>query len=384
MIEVEAGCVADLVDSSALGKLNLPFPSKTAAWRLVSGHGRCIQGVNGASTHRGTLAYSFDFKLAIGTPVMAVRAGWVAAAVSHFAGGGARAHLAPRANFVALKHDDGSYSRYYHLKSAKLAVGDRVERGQVIGYSGNTGYTGGPHLHFDVVDVLPEETSVLTVGDQDVPCIAAAFSCELGHVKARLRYLPNDVEWRRDDDEDFVALADREPGKTFAERIASLAQVGAKAAIVANNRAGPELFAMGGCEEPSAVPAVLVSKESGTWLKKLLAKGKVHVDLVAHNAVRRARPLADQMKGLATVPFSCVYGPKLRYVTRTVPVQFVCSAKRNSFVPVQNRYYPPIVPARLAPPCACCGGGRAAALDPDHAPKDPPSSPPRRLEDDDQ
>ena len=151
----------------------------------MSGHGRCIQGVNGASpgarargaaarerairsgasTHRGTLCYSFDFKLAVGTPVHAVRGGVVAAVVQHFSGGGAKAHLAPRANFVAVRHDDGSYARYYHLRTdgSLFKVGDSVEAGQHIAFSGNTGYTGGPHLHLDVVNLLPEETSRLRV-----------------------------------------------------------------------------------------------------------------------------------------------------------------------------------------------------------------------------
>ena len=88
------------------------YPSRFAAYRLATGHGRCIQGVNGQSTHRGTLCYSFDFKLAVGTPVLAVRGGVVAAVVDHFAGGGAKAHLAPRANFVVVRHRDGSYARY--------------------------------------------------------------------------------------------------------------------------------------------------------------------------------------------------------------------------------------------------------------------------------
>jgi len=136
--------------------------------------------------------------------VLAARRGVVAAVVSHFSGGGARAHLAPRANFVAVRHDDGSYGRYYHLKrgGATRAVGDRVDRGDVIAYSGNTGYTGGPHLHFDVVNLLPEETSLLEVASgpeagKPLASIAAAFSRELPQTpkRAQLRLFPSDVDW---------------------------------------------------------------------------------------------------------------------------------------------------------------------------------------------
>ena len=56
----------------------------------------------------------------------------------------------------AVRHDDGSYARYYHLRTDEslFKVGDSVEAGQHIAFSGNTGYTGGPHLHLDVVNLL--------------------------------------------------------------------------------------------------------------------------------------------------------------------------------------------------------------------------------------
>ncbi|KAH8068074.1 peptidase [Aureococcus anophagefferens] len=351
--------IADLLGADSLCNLTLPYPgrlvrrrparrvpdappSPQAAWRLMSGHGRCIQGVNGASpgarraapprarairsgasTHRGTLCYSFDFKLAVGTPVHAVRGGVVAAVVQHFSGGGAKAHLAPRANFVAVRHDDGSYARYYHLRTdgSLFKVGDSVEAGQHIAFSGNTGYTGGPHLHLDVVNLLPEETSRLRVA---------------------------------------VALADRDPACSFAQKVDQLAKRGAVAAIVANNRSGPEVFAMGGCERPSAIPCVLVSKEHGAWLKQALADhgGAVFVSLAAHPAVADVETLDAQLRELrksatprlarAETPLSFKYGPQLRYVTRTLPVEFANRAGAP-FVPAQGVLYPRPTPAEGAP-----------------------------------
>ena len=57
-------------------------------------------------------------------------------------------------NYVKIKHDNGMYTLYAHLKYGTVAVsnGDRVEQGQVLGYMGNTGYSFGAHLHFEVRD----------------------------------------------------------------------------------------------------------------------------------------------------------------------------------------------------------------------------------------
>ena len=55
-------------------------------------------------------------------------------------------------NYVKIKHDNGYYTLYAHLRygSVTVNVGDRVKKGQVIGYMGNTGYSFGAHLHFEV------------------------------------------------------------------------------------------------------------------------------------------------------------------------------------------------------------------------------------------
>lgn len=55
-------------------------------------------------------------------------------------------------NYVKIKHDNGYYTLYAHLKynSVTVGVGNRVTQGQVIGYMGNTGHSFGAHLHFEV------------------------------------------------------------------------------------------------------------------------------------------------------------------------------------------------------------------------------------------
>lgn len=53
-------------------------------------------------------------------------------------------------NYVKIKHSNGMYTFYAHLRYVAVKVGDRVTKGQVLGYMGNTGYSFGAHLHFEV------------------------------------------------------------------------------------------------------------------------------------------------------------------------------------------------------------------------------------------
>lgn len=55
-------------------------------------------------------------------------------------------------NYVKIKHDNGMYTFYSHLKYGTVAVklNQRVTKGTVLGYMGNTGYSFGAHLHFEV------------------------------------------------------------------------------------------------------------------------------------------------------------------------------------------------------------------------------------------
>lgn len=53
-------------------------------------------------------------------------------------------------NYVKIKHDDGTYSRYLHLtQGTAIAYGTHVNQGDIIGKSGSSGDSTGPHLHFD-------------------------------------------------------------------------------------------------------------------------------------------------------------------------------------------------------------------------------------------
>ncbi|MDR2730407.1 MAG: M23 family metallopeptidase [Treponema sp.] len=53
-------------------------------------------------------------------------------------------------NYIIIKHKHGYYTRYAHLLSFRVKVGQRVQQNEVIGYIGNTGVSTGPHLHYEV------------------------------------------------------------------------------------------------------------------------------------------------------------------------------------------------------------------------------------------
>jgi murein DD-endopeptidase MepM/ murein hydrolase activator NlpD len=118
----------------------LPYPVGTSY--------EVIQGNCSGFGHSGDYAYSYDFGMAIGTPVTAARAGVVSETRTGFHDG----DLTPgHENFVKLQHSDGLISAYSHLSTIHVVPGQSVRAGDLVGTSGNTGETGGtPHLHFHV------------------------------------------------------------------------------------------------------------------------------------------------------------------------------------------------------------------------------------------
>jgi murein DD-endopeptidase MepM/ murein hydrolase activator NlpD len=85
-----------------------------------------------------------DLAVPIGTPVKAVAPG----VVLGFDNTDKYPGCYSWGGWVVVKHDNGLASLYAHLSSSIVKVGQRVEKGQVIAYSGSTGISTGPHLHF--------------------------------------------------------------------------------------------------------------------------------------------------------------------------------------------------------------------------------------------
>lgn len=115
---------------------------------------RIDQGFDGVFSHDDDEnRYALDFAAPVGTPVLAARGGIVLQAETGYRAHGLDyAHDAARANFIRILHDDGSMALYGHLApgGAQVVPGQRVETGQRIGTSGDTGYSTAPHLHFVV------------------------------------------------------------------------------------------------------------------------------------------------------------------------------------------------------------------------------------------
>ena len=74
-------------------------------------------------------------------------------------------------NYVKIKHDNGYYTMYAHLKYNTVMVsnGDRVTKGQRLGYMGATGDSNGVHLHFEVRDTSDTKIDPTPYIDADLP-----------------------------------------------------------------------------------------------------------------------------------------------------------------------------------------------------------------------
>lgn len=95
--------------------------------------------------------FAYDFEMPIGTPVVAGRDGTVIFTQDSKPDGN-RDCSTNSGNYVIVEHDDGTVIHYYHLTTggALVAPGERVTQGQVIGLSGDSGCSSGPHLHVSV------------------------------------------------------------------------------------------------------------------------------------------------------------------------------------------------------------------------------------------
>lgn len=103
-------------------------------YNISSGYGQRNRG-----WHQGIDVDSTGVGNITGKPIVATKSGYATTYPNYGTAG----------NFVSIDHGNGYISRYMHLDSIAIEDG-YIERGQIIGYAGNTGNSTGPHLHFDI------------------------------------------------------------------------------------------------------------------------------------------------------------------------------------------------------------------------------------------
>jgi hypothetical protein len=139
----------------------LPFGDESG-WKLTNGNWDDPKPGHGGDPN-GLQAFAFDFVFDSnnngigeeGQNIRAARGGTVHALVASESANNPTCDdpCDPGVgNYLVIKHSDGTFGVYWHMKKGGIfvKVGDKVNRGDVIGHTGNTGCSSTPHLHFDV------------------------------------------------------------------------------------------------------------------------------------------------------------------------------------------------------------------------------------------
>lgn len=159
--------------------LNLPFAS-LASMELPVDNGVITSGVgwridpfgSGKTVfHRG-----IDIAVPIGTPVRATRKGRVV-----FSGdrGG-------YGSTVIIEHDNGDRTLYGHNAMIRVSPGEQVESGTVVAFSGNSGKSTGPHVHFELIPSGRPDTEVTMTEEQTTSDQRVAVNEQRHHLEQQM------------------------------------------------------------------------------------------------------------------------------------------------------------------------------------------------------
>lgn len=138
--------------------------------RVTQYFGNTAFAASGAYNGKGH--NGIDLAAPIGTPLKAALSGTVIGTGNTDAVKGCYSF----GKWVMVKHSNGLNTMYAHLSQIAVATGDQVSTGQLVGYSGETGYATGPHLHFGVY--VSSATQILRLGDatnSKTPCANATM-----------------------------------------------------------------------------------------------------------------------------------------------------------------------------------------------------------------
>jgi len=99
--------------------------------------------------HKGKLSNAVDFLCKEGTEVHVAFDGEVVEFIDKKTE--TTKDMNDAGNFILIKHKNDEFSHYAHLSKIAVKIGQKIKKGDLIGYSGNTGFSFGPHLHFSVI-----------------------------------------------------------------------------------------------------------------------------------------------------------------------------------------------------------------------------------------
>ncbi|MEK7464134.1 MAG: peptidoglycan DD-metalloendopeptidase family protein [Patescibacteria group bacterium] len=129
------------IPSSGSGVLKWPLDNV----RVTQYFGNTSFSTQNPSVYKGSGHNGIDLAASIGTPVKAAASGVVSQVINT-----SIARKCGYGKWIVVRHPNGLSTLYAHLSLPTAVKGDNVYAGQIIGYSGNTGFTTGPHLHFGV------------------------------------------------------------------------------------------------------------------------------------------------------------------------------------------------------------------------------------------
>jgi murein DD-endopeptidase MepM/ murein hydrolase activator NlpD len=138
-LQEQSASLAARIRSAQSSSVVVPGPTGQAS---AAGFIWPVHGVltSGFGWRWGRMHEGIDLAVGVGTPVVAAVAGTVI--VAGWLGG--------YGNLVVIDHGNGVSTAYGHNTSVTVGVGQSVAQGQLIAYSGNTGHSTGPHVHFEV------------------------------------------------------------------------------------------------------------------------------------------------------------------------------------------------------------------------------------------
>jgi len=148
-------------------------PPVTVAALPPPASGKFLWPVNGrvlssfGSTVGGARNDGINIAVAAGTPILAAGAGTVTYVGDELKGYG---------NLLLIQHDDGFVTAYAHAERLIVKRGDRVERGQLVGYTGATGDVTEPQLHFEIrqnLEPVDPSAYLLRLQASDLPSVPA-------------------------------------------------------------------------------------------------------------------------------------------------------------------------------------------------------------------